>query len=85
MGGLLTHHDGAGPEDDQQLAGREPQHLRADKLRPLPARAAGAVGWEGSSRAFRRTRTTAAVCETAAMRGRERDGVGKEVGRAWGN
>jgi hypothetical protein len=23
----LTHHDGAGPEDDQQLAGREPQHL----------------------------------------------------------
>ena len=30
-GGSLTHHDGAGPEDDQQLAGREPQHLREDR------------------------------------------------------
>jgi hypothetical protein len=65
----LTHHDGAGPEDDQQLAGREPQHLG-------PGLAAAAT--EG-----RRERTAAAGEGAAAGGPTGSAEVGTPGARSW--
>jgi hypothetical protein len=61
---LLTNHDGAGSEDDQQLAGGEPQHLRTNRQ---PPRGGGeAEGEKGVTRSGLRGRRDAAAAAAAA-------------------